>query len=108
VDITHQQVRAAYAFLRECPPFDGWGLPPAEALRFVTLKTRQWQGDYLDGRIRLSVNKIATADRLLVVTAHEMVHLMQDLLGEPDTHNARFRALAQEVCASLGFDPKEF
>lgn len=110
MDITHRQVRAAYEFLRQCPPFNQWGLPPAEALRFGTFKSRDSQADYTpkQGRIRVSRNRVATADRLLVTVAHEMVHLTQELMGSRDTHNAMFYALAADVCEQLGFDPKEF
>lgn len=116
MDITHVQVRAAYEFLRQCPPFKDWGLPPAEAVRFDVLRTPHWQADYdpwnfrsqRGGRIRVSRNRVATADRLLVTVAHEMAHMVQDLWNTRDAHNALFAALGAEICEQLGFDPKEF
>lgn len=110
MDITHKQVRAAYEFLRQCPPFKDWGLPPAEAVRFGTFRDRKFQGDYAPklGVIRVSRNRIATADRLLVVVAHEMTHMVQELVGDSGRHNALFAALGSQICEQLGFDPKEF
>lgn len=115
--ITARHVAAAYECLSRLPPFSGWGLPPAEKLSFGILRTTNWQGDFYEPgrarrrrkpRIRLSASRVSYADRLLAVTAHEMVHLKTWLLGKPVTHGPHFRALANEVCAQLGFDPKEF
>lgn len=110
MDITHKQVRAAYEFLRQCPPFCDWGLPPTEAVRFGTFRSRRFQGDYdhLRGRVRVSHNRVATADRLMVCVAHEMAHMAQELMGDSGAHNTMFAAMTSEICEQLGFDPKEF
>ena len=109
--ITVRHVAAAYEFLSKLPPFSGWVLPPRSEVSFGVLRTRRWQGDFDTGakpRIRVSAARVSYADRLLVVTAHEMTHLHAHLLGKPNTHGPAFRALARKVCAELGFDPKEF
>ena len=108
--LSARHVRAAYEFLSQLPPFSGWGLPPSPEVSFGILRTKRWQGDHSSPKhsIRLSASRVSYADRLLVVTAHEMVHLRVYLLGKPDTHSGTFRTLANEVCAELGFDPLEF
>lgn len=108
MNITSKHVRAMYETLRQLPPFDQWGLPPAEAINFRIMPVTEYQGYYDDGCIKVSKNRVATLDRLAVVTAHEMVHLTQDLHDFPVNHGAEFKHLAQQVCASFGFDPKEF
>ncbi len=113
--IAARHVAAAYSFLARLPPFSGWGLPPTSEIQFGVLRTVNWQGDFFEPnkrrrkpRIRLSAARVSYADRLLAVTAHEMCHLKTHLMGKPDTHGPYFRSLANEVCAQLGFDPKEF
>lgn len=115
MNITARHVAAAYEFLRKLPPFSHWGLPACAELSFGVLRTIRWQGDFYQSkgrgkrpRIRVSAARVTYADRLLVVTAHEMVHLQVNRLGKPDTHNGTFRLLATQVCAQLGFDPREF
>lgn len=113
--ITARHVAAAYEFLRKMPPFSAWGLPPRDEVSFGVLKTIRWQGDFFEPgrgrhkpRIRVSASRVSYADRLLVVVAHEMVHLQVSRLGKPDTHNGTFRALANSACEQMGFDPREF
>lgn len=110
--ITAARVAAAYEFLRQCPPFVNWDLPPTSEVQFGVLSTDRWQADHeaLWGRhrIRVSTQKVAHAERLLVVVAHEMVHARQYMLKTPTHHNRQFKRLAREVCNEMGFDPKEF
>lgn len=108
MEITAAQIRAAYEALRACPPFDQWGLPPAEAVRFRAIPDIGTLGYCDEGCISISKSRISHFDRLAVVVAHEMVHLVQDIHDQPVGHGRGFQTLAREVCAELGFDPKEF
>jgi hypothetical protein len=42
------------------------------------------------------------------MTAHEMVHLRQQMLGDRGEHTALFHKLAARVCKAHGFDIKKF
>ena len=109
--VTARQVRAAYEFLSKLPPFSGWGMPDSAQMGFAVLRTKRWQGDYecrRRPRIRVSSGRVCYADRLLVVVAHEMVHLRTNMLRKRVTHSPLFQKLARQVCAELGFDPHEF
>lgn len=113
--VTPKQIRATYAYLRECSPFSRWGLPEAGVLRFEVLKTRD-HAEYQPGERRhvIRVNDLThlKLEQLLATTAHEMVHLRQELLGRlpatKDPHNREFRRLAALVCRHLGFDVQTF
>lgn len=113
--VTPRRIAAAYAFLRECHPFCRWSLPPADALRFEILRTRD-HAEYVPGErrdvIRVNAQTHITLEQLFETVAHEMVHLRQEMVGRlpvaVDAHNADFRRMAKQVCSHLGFNVQNF
>ncbi len=116
--LTPETLAAAYDFLRTTPPFNGWGLPEPEEVKFRVSKNKRDYGSYRwDGErhvVTLSENLIGYSGTLFRYLSHEMVHLhleetgMESRTGGQDTHNGAFRILADEVCKVHGFDPKAF
>lgn len=115
--LTPQMLAAAYDFLSVTPPFDKWNLPPSEEIAFKVSRAKKWFARYRwNGNrhtIEISANAVAYSDTLLKKLSHEMIHLHleelnMDRRGGPDTHTGAFRCLAEDVCRTHGFDPKEF
>ena len=113
--VTPKRIALAYAFLRECHPFCKWNLPPADKLRFEILNSRDHaEYDPHERRHVIRVNALThiKLEQLLSSTAHEMVHLRQELIGRlpigKDGHNADFRRMARQVCHHLGFNLQSF
>jgi hypothetical protein len=116
--LTPETLAAAYEYLRSTPPFNKWKLPPSGEVLFKVAKTRHKQGWYQwDGSrhtITASTGRIAQSHTLLVLMAHEMIHLYLEIKGweskkgSNDVHNAAFRKFAVRVCKYHGFDPKAF
>lgn len=113
--VTPKQIGRTYAYLRECRPFVAWNLPEACAIRFEVLQGRD-HAEYQPGERRhiIRINDLThnTLEQLFASTAHEMVHLRQELLGRlpatKDPHNREFRRMAATVCRHLGFDVQTF
>lgn len=103
-------LHGAYEYLRTTPPFREWSLPEADDVELrITGMQDQGQYDYRGKHIiAISSQRVGHTIRLMTVTAHEMVHLRQQMLGEPLTHGALFKSLSKRVCRYHGFDPKEF
>lgn len=108
-------LRRAYQFLDATKPFQGWNLPDADDVVFRVIKDRQLQGyhDFKRGRhiVGVSASVIGHTQSLILVMAHEMIHVHEQHTGlcKPGVeHSAAFKKLAQRVCAEHGFDPKLF
>lgn len=115
MNVQPRHVRAAYAMLRELPPFDRWRLPRAEEIKFEITLEPSVHAEYQSMRrhvIRVNADTHTTLEQLLASVAHEMVHLRQELRGllpaKGDGHNAAFRRMRKTVCHSLGFDVQSF
>jgi hypothetical protein len=108
--LTPEMLAAAYDLLELTPPFNAWNLPPSESLRFEVFQSKEVAGDYTDKCIRVSSHHIGTVRSLVMLVAHEMVHLHLDLLGVKDwrRHGRAFKKLAAEVCKHHLFDPRQF
>lgn len=112
--LTPEMLRGAYEYLRACPPFRRWKLPPAEEVAFYVGGSRTNSGEYGYEKgahwIRVSDRHAGHTATLLFILAHEMVHLKQGLRrpGTKLTHDAEFRRLSARVCKLHGFDPKMF
>lgn len=112
--VTTDLIRQCYLFLKQVHPFSNWELPPPGECEFGLLSGGHHAEYIRDGKHFIIVNPdthIALND-LLMSVAHEMVHLRQELKGrlpeKGDGHNAEFRRLAKQVCASLGWDLQRF
>lgn len=110
--ITPELLRASYNFLRETQPFKWWSLPLGEDVEFKVTRSRKTQGDHLllddVHTIRVSSRKVGYTASLVVLMAHEMVHVICDREGVRSEHGAAFRKRAVAVCRYHGFDPAEF
>lgn len=113
--LTARHIRAVYALFRELPPYSRWKLPPSEKLSFGVNNARKEFGHYeWDGkhrRIEISRHNVKTLPGLVIVMAHEILHLRQELTktySDRSQHNRAFVRLAKHVCKALGFDSKGF
>ena len=107
--VTPKLARAAYDFLRHCPPFSRWRLPSQIAIRID--RSRKEYGSYNDPNgvhtIVVSAVLVKTFHGLLALMAHEMVHLAQRIARTDDNrtqHNREWIRRARRVCRSLGWD----
>lgn len=114
--LTHENLPAAYEYLRACEPFRRWNLPEADEVGFEVSRRRDRYG-HMSGDLRtpgavlaISEVNVGSTHRLMEVMAHEMIHLRQHLRKTETRaqHNAEFKRLAAQVCAQHIFDPKSF
>jgi len=109
------QLAAAYDMLRLCNPFCDWCLPHSDEIEFSVAPYRARSGWYLqkpngDHHIAISDKHVGSLNTLIMVMAHEMIHLYQ-FINKTNTkhfHNANFRELAHEVCLIHSWDYKLF
>lgn len=111
--LTPENLKAAYEYLRGTPPYRSWGLPRGEAVRFRVTRHKDREGDHnVDekGRhvIRVSARVIGGTNTLMVVMAHEMLHVYQESRGVKAHHNPDFYRLAERVCRYHCWDAKQF
>lgn len=112
--LTPDMLAACYDFLCTTPPFNKWNLPDSEDVVFRVGRDPKLLGWYKldDGRhvIGISETTIGHTFSLVMVMAHEMLHLHQKdtRIETRAQHNAAFRKLARVVCRFHGFDPKLF
>ena len=115
--MNEKQLRAIYTMLRAFHPFNRWGLPPSEKVRFYLLVDEDLAQFSLDddGKMYIAINpdKHLTLQQAIESVAHEMVHMRQEMLerlsdNPAKHHNADFRRMAKSVCRSLGFDIQRF
>ncbi len=116
--LTPDVLRGAYDFLRTTQPFHRWKLPPGREVEFRVVAKHDergwhWRSPSADCHHVVGVSKtcIAHSDSLVMVMAHEMVHVRQSARGTETSntiHNAEFRRLAKIVCRHHGFDPLLF
>ena len=115
--LTPEMIAGTYELLRLTPPFRSWKLPHADEIEFKVTRQIQPQAFY-EKYVRLNEHLIAVSDarigtlaNLVDVTAHEMIHLYEEIAGTttPGTeHNAQFDKWARLVCRHHGFDYKQF
>lgn len=113
MNIRPEQVAAVYEMLRAFPPFDRWKLPEADAVAFHVRNIQGTHGKYqFDNghNITISTAHIDSHAALVDTTAHEMIHLYQDIkkTDNKSQHNAQFRRLSKRVCDAFLWDAKRF
>jgi hypothetical protein len=110
--LTPDILRACYAFVSECPPFDKWNLPDASDITFKVTRDPTAYGHYqqigCDHIIAVSSRTVGHTITLVKTIAHELVHLHQSLHGLDTEHDAAFKKWGDLVCKIHGFDPNEF
>ena len=116
--LTPETLAAAYDFLKATPPFNKWGLPESDEVKFKVGRRPseharyQWDGERHN--ITVSEKGVGHTVTLFRVMAHEMTHMHLEELGmesrahSEEVHNGAFRVLAAQVCKVHGFDPKAF
>ena len=116
MQLTPAILEAAYAYLAETAPFNEWNLPDAEDVDFEVVRSRKRQGRCHNGegsgryKIEISERYCSHSNTLLLIMAHEMVHVheFKNGLDHYWVHGKVFKALAKEVCDAHGFDPGQF
>lgn len=112
IPITPETVKAVYQCLLAFPPFSRWNLPSKVVFVVEPLKSMWGDFDPNTHTIRVSTLKVTTFLSLVIVVAHEMAHLKQDIDGRwpaKDAHNAHFNRLAGKICKHFPFfDPGNF
>lgn len=115
--LTHENLPAAYEYLRACEPFSKWKLPEADEVGFQVTRHRdryahmQGYQRSTQAEIAISEKRVGSSHGLIEVMAHEMIHLHQHLAGTETAgtqHNAQFMKLARKVCEIHVFDPRAF
>lgn len=113
--LSPETLRAAYDFLSTTPPFSKWNLPDSDDVAFKVIRDPSLRGYYIfeknKHRIFVSSATIGHTASLVMLMAHEMIHLHErdvkiDRLDVE--HSLAFRKLAAIVCKYHGFDPKLF
>jgi predicted SprT family Zn-dependent metalloprotease len=110
--LSRQKLQAIYLALRLFPPFQKYKLPTD--VRFRVSRSVQMCGEYFRNckghEIVVSSESCHTLLEVTETIAHEMVHMILERKGESDhhAHDAKFNALASEVCNTLGFDFTKF
>ena len=110
--VTGHNIRVVYETLIQLPPMARWKLPPSIDVEFRARAIKGAYGTYeADPHvITISTLKVGHFDTLFKTVAHEMVHLKRYIDNDPEwtQHDARFTELGNQICAVMGFDPKEF
>lgn len=121
-EFTPEMLRMAYRLLAESPPFNKWGLPDSHDVKFVITRSNDTSGHYREYRrgrkfdsheVAISTRAVGTFATLLMIMAHEMIHLYQ-AISVPRTdsansmHNVAFRRYADEVVSYHHWDRKAF
>jgi len=115
--LSHENLPAAYEYLRACEPFRRWKLPEADEVGFAVIRKRDRFG-HMIGTVRsteavigISEVCVGSTQKLIETMAHEILHLYQHLRNTETPgvqHNAEFRRLARLICKTHIFDFKAF
>lgn len=111
--LTSHRLAAAYDYLRTWPAFSRCGLPDAEEVEFRIIQNPRVYGHYTQTNhhsIHVSAATNGLSDTILRTVAHEMVHQVLRIKGDPKfwQHGAAFKALGKRVCVFAGWDIKAF
>lgn len=108
--LTTETLAAAWDYLAVTPPFSKWNMPESEDVRFKPTRDKSRFGwhryDYTARRheIYISRSLVLRSSTLLMVMAHEMIHVHQFRAGLSRAHNDTFHRWGREVCGVHGFD----
>ena len=118
---TPKQLKAIYTMLLEMPPFQRWGLPEPNKVKFVIVNDPQSHGHYVPPedteKHEIAINSYSHTTLLdhIMTVAHEMGHMRQAAIGRlPDTHdqvkvhNHSWQRIARVICEALGFPAANF
>lgn len=116
--ITPDMMVEAYNFLKTTPPFSGWKLPDSDEVGFHVVPDPNTSADFvIEGdnsmHIRVSSAIPIHANTLLMLVAHELIHMYQSMhkLAKNKSalmHNADFKRRAKRICAVHGWDESLF
>jgi hypothetical protein len=105
VIVTEKSMRAAYRFLKYSV-FSGVPLPSVDSVSFRRTRLKGYLGYYTFPPHKISISgKHTSYSHLLQTMAHEMIHAALEQTGASghEEHNAPFKALADAVCADMGW-----
>lgn len=110
--LTPEILEASYNYLAATEPFCKWNLPHGEDVTFRVTRSRACLGRAIsngdDYEIEISQRAIGHTTSLMMLMAHEMLHIHQFRNGMDignTVHNAAFHADARIICRIHGFDP---
>lgn len=114
--LNKEMIAAAYTYLRETKPFNGWAIPEANKIVFGIQKRKDRHAHYefkKDGRhyIMVSASLVGSHINLLSTLSHEMIHLYLNVSGKMDMrslHGREFQRLADRICKIHSFDRLTF
>lgn len=115
--LTHENLPAAYEYLRACEPFCRWKLPHADELEFRVTRHGDRFGHFRAEKggkwpeFSVSENMVTTTALLLETLGHEMIHLKEHVDGvkwRGGDHGPQFLRVARSVCRIHGFDLEAF
>ena len=114
--LTPYVLKQAYDLLSATEPFTSWNLPDGDEVRFVVLKTRQYDAQLWTGAgkpvISVSTERNGHINTVLSSLAHGMIHLTEVRCKirsrGANHHGAAFRKWAAQVCKAHGYDLKLF
>lgn len=111
--LTTPMLESAYEFLRTTLPFRRWKLPSGSRVKFRVTRHPHKSGECVeqdDGKTAINISGacVGHADTLLLIMAHEMVHLHLFAHGVRALHGSDFKRCAKIICRHHGFDEKQF
>ncbi len=111
--LTPRRLAAAYDYLRTWPPLSQCSLPPSSEVEFHVTRSVRAYGHYTqpdDHAIHVSEVSNGLSDTILRTVAHEMVHQVLRIKGDPKfwQHGANFKSLAARICKCAGWDVRAF
>jgi len=115
MNINPEMLAAAYEYFRVSEPFCDFALPHADVVEFRVVNDRRRYGwherpSHGTNIIAVSQRNVCHTANIMWVVAHEMIHLYQAESGTSTkaNHNAEFNDIADYVCATHGFDRRQF
>lgn len=109
--LTHEMLEQSYELLRVTRPFSRWKLPDTDEIVFAVDGSTKRYGLFQEpNKIFISHRNVGTLSRILMVMAHEMIHLHLEQCGHRDdvVHGREFWKLARQVCNHHHWVIKEF
>lgn len=114
--LTAAILRNLYSAMMCCTPYDGWGMPLPEQVKFIVDADPDCMGTYLftdDGDyehiVTISEARCGHLYTVMTTLCHEMIHMSRSgtITDAWSKHDATFKRRAKRVATELGFDPLE-
>jgi len=112
--VTEELCAKVYDMLHVTKPFVSWNLPDSEDVKFVVYNSlaNRAEHQFWNDRHTIWVSKRHNKrlDDVIMVMAHEMIHVFEEHVGIScgHEHSDAFWKLAKQVCRIHGFDYDKF